>query len=502
MHHCLQVNEIVEHIARFTEIASNDSPKCPSVTLAQVCKAFYEPALRMHWRTLETLRPLMACFPQEVCEADEKGNYHFKRNPSPQDWRRFHHHASQVRVLHCSDDNLGIGADEYRILDTCRPNRSIPLLPNLHELYWDDFRTPVAPFARLFIQPSLTTFHIISVSNPRLIASFLNLLASDAPYLKRLRIRSPASTSGNELVAQALERALPVLRSLTDVSVPVKLNATHMMELASLPSLEILSAPLDPEVDVARLFANRRVSFFPSLKRLDICAARLHQVACLVRAISSMTLYKAGAHLEIQPSCSALHDYFGLLAQHRRLCEVSVLMRSSRTPLDTTSSDYVLGGDTLSPLLRLHGIKRVYMIQFPFCLTDDFMRDASEAWPSLESLTLGTMVRSKTSGVTLEGLRPLAYHCSHLRELAIAIDIPSTKAPAVKKPLFGGLSPLKSFDIGCTTVSDDERLVRFVATLFPHVKLYDIQGSLEDGRKRLVQTLNNGVGRIHDGDSE
>lgn len=75
MHHCLQVNEIVEHIARFTEIASKDSPKCPSVTLAQVCKAFYEPALRMHWRTLETLRPLMACFPEEVCEADEKGNY-------------------------------------------------------------------------------------------------------------------------------------------------------------------------------------------------------------------------------------------------------------------------------------------------------------------------------------------------------------------------------------------------------------------------------------------
>ena len=75
MHLCLNVSEIVELIAQFTEVASQGSPRCPTVALSQVCKAFYEPALNVHWRSLESLRPLMACFPSDVCAEDEKGNY-------------------------------------------------------------------------------------------------------------------------------------------------------------------------------------------------------------------------------------------------------------------------------------------------------------------------------------------------------------------------------------------------------------------------------------------
>lgn len=77
MHHCLHVTEIVDLIAQCSESFSPGSPhgRCSSVALSQTCKAFYEPALNIHWRTLETLKPLMACFPDDVCAPDEKGNY-------------------------------------------------------------------------------------------------------------------------------------------------------------------------------------------------------------------------------------------------------------------------------------------------------------------------------------------------------------------------------------------------------------------------------------------
>ena len=75
MHHCLHVTEIVDLIAQYSEMPLPGSHQCPSVALSQTCKAFYEPALNIHWKALETLRPFMACFPEDVCAPDEKGTY-------------------------------------------------------------------------------------------------------------------------------------------------------------------------------------------------------------------------------------------------------------------------------------------------------------------------------------------------------------------------------------------------------------------------------------------
>ena len=77
MHHCLHVAEIVDLIVEFSQPFNPGSRQTSTATLALAltCKAFYDPALNVYWNTLESFRPLMALFPEDVCAADEKGTY-------------------------------------------------------------------------------------------------------------------------------------------------------------------------------------------------------------------------------------------------------------------------------------------------------------------------------------------------------------------------------------------------------------------------------------------
>ena len=409
-----------------------------------------------------------------------------------------------MRFLHCSDDNIGIGAAEYHVLESCRPDPSIPLLPHLSGLYWDDFRATVAPFVRLFIQSSLVVLHIISISNPRLIAAFLEDLAIRAPLVKHLRIRSPGASSRGSIVADALSKALLQLRYLTDVAIRAHLTEDHLMQLATLPSLTALCAPLDPDADFARLSSRHRGTLFPALSKVDITARHLSQVTPILRAVSSRNLHKVGVHLEVQPTSYALQDFLHAASAHPCIQELSILMLSARRPdadLKIASSDHLLTDDTVRPLLALHALTRLYMIQLPFQITDGFIRDAATAWPLIESLTLGTMVRSRTSGVTLEGIRPLSQKCRRLRDLAIAVDVPPRKAGG-DDATYDMESFLKTFDLGCTPLFDTDRLVHFIIDAFPNAKIIDTQASLDVVRKRLLEKLNNTLARIQDLDAE
>ncbi len=446
----------------------------------------------------------------------------------PAHWTRFQHYSHRVRSIHCSDHNSGLTSVGFRTLDLYRPgDPKIPLLPNLQELYWDDFRPGVAPYIRLFIQPALVTFHIISVSNPSLIAGFLDALARHAPALERLRIRSPrarpspvqhgeAASQRAIMVTHTLYRALCSLRSLSELVIRVPpLGADHLLSLAHLPNLEILSCSLlDPGGDsmdpssLASSDADLQWWQFPALRRLDVTARDVSAVSALIRAVSSSHLIKISVHLETQPKTTCVQDFFHALStHHRNMREISILLslrNSSDLVSNATSEGHILTSTTLRPLLRLHALSHLYAVQLPFDLDDDFVRDASLAWPSLEKLSLGTMVRCRTTGVTMDGLRALAARCFCLQELALAIDIVPRTASLLLGRHWGAntansASNLKTLDIGCTSIPADDvgRFISFVAQVFPHCNICDSHDPFDNVRNKQIERLKLGIVQTH-----
>ena len=73
MHPCLLVSEIIELIIKFSD--SNNPPHSSPAALAQTCRAFYEPACDIRWKSLNSLQPLLRCFSGDICAPDREGYY-------------------------------------------------------------------------------------------------------------------------------------------------------------------------------------------------------------------------------------------------------------------------------------------------------------------------------------------------------------------------------------------------------------------------------------------
>lgn len=67
-HACLLVNEIVSEIIFHL---LSDGYERSIVNLGITCKALYEPAMDILWEDIDTLEPLLMCFPRGVWKIDD-----------------------------------------------------------------------------------------------------------------------------------------------------------------------------------------------------------------------------------------------------------------------------------------------------------------------------------------------------------------------------------------------------------------------------------------------
>jgi hypothetical protein len=71
MHHCLQIAEITPLIMAFLVQDENRGAR-GVLPLLKTCKVFYEPALDILWRDLDTMAPLVMCLPGDVWKIKKK----------------------------------------------------------------------------------------------------------------------------------------------------------------------------------------------------------------------------------------------------------------------------------------------------------------------------------------------------------------------------------------------------------------------------------------------
>ena len=64
MHHCLEVAELVWLLA---ECMDEENDRLPTLrSMALTCRGFSKPVFRVLWRDLDSLVPLLRCFPEDL----------------------------------------------------------------------------------------------------------------------------------------------------------------------------------------------------------------------------------------------------------------------------------------------------------------------------------------------------------------------------------------------------------------------------------------------------
>ncbi|KAH7929860.1 hypothetical protein BV22DRAFT_1001794, partial [Leucogyrophana mollusca] len=177
MHRCLLIQEIVRQI--FSEVYYNHGSnevrdsynpffrKRPNrkqarrylAAFARTCRSFQEPALEILWSELDSLGPLVRCFPDHKWST----SYEIEGPIFEEDWHIFQNYARRVRVL--GSDMLplfsDISMDFVRVL-SCFP-LSTSLLPGLQALYWDDnCDKNFHPFLHYFMGPNMRSIQFSS----------------------------------------------------------------------------------------------------------------------------------------------------------------------------------------------------------------------------------------------------------------------------------------------------------------------------------------------------
>ncbi|GJE98873.1 hypothetical protein PsYK624_151100 [Phanerochaete sordida] len=132
MHHCLEVQDIVQLIAEAlgTKVYAT---KQDVLNMGKTCTAFYDPAMNVLWRKLHDFTPLLRCFPEGVVTNEYQrehcgGRYSasfwafLKGELLAEDVIRFNHHAHRVRELYrlTTREILEVDEEENRRMRSAR----------------------------------------------------------------------------------------------------------------------------------------------------------------------------------------------------------------------------------------------------------------------------------------------------------------------------------------------------------------------------------------------
>ncbi|KAI1790563.1 hypothetical protein LXA43DRAFT_890672 [Ganoderma leucocontextum] len=446
--------------------------------LARVCKNFHLPALRILWRRLQDMRPLLRLFSGLEIEApddDDPGELDVHTNAIlPPEWARFCMYAEYVQVVETIF--LPTGAARDRIpastwTQLARLSCGSPLLPHLRELGWV-LSSPNCTGILRFLSPTITQLKIACfgihndttpVNQQEWQSRFQSLLPtvfSVASKVTRLTMN-----------AGQIDTFCPQLSNLHFLRYfrCTRVNIRILQVLAALNELEELHVRIFDTTDQPSI----SFSGFPKLRVLVISE---HPSSNLVyNAFSSPRLHELIiGHYPPQH----LHNF-------TESCEVwarrfpSLRHLSFYLSLDDSATPRPLRG-AVRPLLILSNLRSVGFSTWytMFTIDDADVVAFAEAWPRMRHLKLAFAVGGSGSKDTDPSACPtpssilaLATKCPDLRTIHIRrLEVGRGTLPDLSQ------QPARGHGLECFSVQNvevDEALVpefaRWIDRLFPHL---------------------------------
>lgn len=192
---------------------------------------------------------------------------------------------------------------------------------------------------------------------------------------------------------------------------------------------------LHPTVTADALSTIAPRSLFPSLETLRVFDIDVKCISLLLGAMSTSALQS----LEVDVEPSVLPGAVASVAGIRALCE-SLSGQSSLQKLwfnanafhgngpQMLRSDYAIQDYTLEPLLSLHHLVEIALVNVDLALdlSDAGIEAMAKAWLRLQRFCIlsdASVIDRPGLKLTLGGLLPFAEHCRQLEELQLPVDM-------------------------------------------------------------------------------
>ncbi|KAG6834685.1 hypothetical protein H0H93_008038 [Arthromyces matolae] len=435
MHHCFTIPEIQSQI--FANITTEDKPRLRSLlSLTTTCKAFSRPALTLMWNAEPDLDLgiLVRTFPEDVWEENYEGILKLVRPLYTTDFHRFDYYASMIRTIHLRmrtlasrrhresfrakwihlDDTVFEAFEDYAVT-----NRRTSFLPSLSTVTLtlsdgDAFLLKTLPRLHYFLTSEVKSLvithpHFGSILSDQALVNLVNLVTQSTPNITTLRqdVRWLDDKSRDRYWFGLLQ--LPYIEKLRG-SVH-GLSSPTIRRLGELKSLRSLSCIYLDLLDVQGF--TTEFGLFPSLRVLKLCDSTDGWESVL-SLLTNLRCPFENLNILLEAE-AAIHSFSG------NLTPVFTRLSGSLTSLTISLSvDMDSYGDLpptiLRSILSLEALQDLAIwMQDSEEFNDDWLAEASKAWPNLRSLSILPIY----GDISLRGMIPVVTNCRKLETLRI-----------------------------------------------------------------------------------
>ncbi|KAL1937181.1 hypothetical protein VTO73DRAFT_14480 [Trametes versicolor] len=511
--------EVITYIC--DQVAAEEDSKTLA-SLAQVSRAFHDPALDALWRRIPGVTPLLRLLPPDLWEVKRQPMLHtrrclyvltFLRPIRPDDLHRLRIFAKRVKVVQAKQShNTKIGALIHPVAWAELGNAiDGPLLPNLVSLRHNETRT-TPPFddgawpSDFLVGPKLEYAAVsmcARLTELEAAARLFSSLSSGAPDVKHIDIS--ILPRAKLTLPMSLGVEIEGLRNLTVFTAPsLELLPEAVEHLASLPNLRnitIMTRPVRSDIShTAFPFSGERTGRFPALVNVRIYTNCLVWCAALVRTISSRILQELLIENRFWPSKAPILE--ALLAAVGQLpCTATLHILTVFSGEDNACrhpGPTLVSAAAMLPLAALTALTCVRITGWCEVLLDDaVLGTLARAWPALQSLDLhfprshpGLIPPLSVSQplVTLQGISVFARACPLLERLHLTFDarvVPELD-PTPRDGRFRerpveipSCAPaLRILNVGESPIGDHVKVASYLSLFFPMVETFydDVPG--------------------------
>ncbi|KAH7926845.1 hypothetical protein BV22DRAFT_1045792 [Leucogyrophana mollusca] len=460
MHHCFHISEVRQQI--FSTVYSSDedslrrrhdsillewpklidsSSRQTLAALARTCRDFSEPALDILWARLDTLEPLVRCFPDSVWSVSDEGVIDLEEPILAVAWHEFRRHARRVHALGRASSLFGNMSKDFIIALGCFPSRE-GLLPNLRELYWYSHEDgDLDSFMRYFLTPTLRSIRISSFECTVIQCSMVSFIGAMCRELEIFEYSSSSPGSDDTGVLGFVSEydwlSMDSLRALKIIS-PFRMPNCYLPH-----NLNTLSVRLIPEE-----WSSYGPQCMKTLETLELRSPTFLPCTCFIQKIEAPLLRKLIVDCESHPPAATIGKLFtSLQAQFPHSIMESITVKAGKPRL-RNGDKYPCTMQAIRPLLAFSLIKELHLGSLNMSHIDDTdMHEIASSLPGIESLFLGTRYFWKETprildpvtqekpggGVMNTTITTLSVGCSKFHDPTEVAVVLSAVLPSLKK---------------------------------------------------------------------
>ncbi|KAF9525962.1 hypothetical protein CPB83DRAFT_858698 [Crepidotus variabilis] len=382
---------------------------------ALTCKAFFDPAMGLLWRMMESIIPVLKILPTFAKMND---TYTINGPVTPSQLHRLRQYAKNIRYLYLCGSQDSIAGHALLRLSHINPPIFPAVVTVLVSIPTLILRN-VENLNCLFLagsSPSLQTlsFTDVTYSTEDFIASFLSFASGGVAKIENLTLRGRLSDNSLGLLCEFNK-----LKTINLTMQSTTVQASAILHCARLEGLEELCVRLDNSSIFDASYQGSTIPF-PTLKTLELCGPTT-EVAKILTSMTAPTLQNitvsfspsfGWVSVETVEACiEACGAISPLSLQHLRLLGGS-----------GHGTGLVLSRGSLLPLASCVQLKSFELSGAQLLITDVDIQQICEggAWKNLESLRLPLSTRRIAP--SLVAVIILARCCPALQTLVASID--------------------------------------------------------------------------------